>query len=292
MSRIGLLFTGQGSQATGMGKDLYDLLPSARKIMDDANNILGFDIRTIIFNGALEDLTKTEIAQPAIFIVSAMYFEKYKELDMPFEIVAGHSLGEYSALYAADVFGFEEGLRLVKKRALAMSSILEKGSMYAIMGMPLEQIEDGLKEYDGKVVIANINSKSQIVISGYEEETTQAASDFSKVNDTQVRQLNVSTAFHSPLMQEAEKTMATEIDKIEFNDPTCFVIPNFTATPSKDINEIKDALKKQITGRVNWLDTILSIKNMGIEQLYEVGYGDVLRKLNKAITLRPKCLSL
>lgn len=292
MSRIGLLFPGQGSQATGMGQDLYNLMPSAKKIMDDANDILGFDIRGMIFNGVLEELTRTENAQPAIFIVSAMYFEKYKELDIPFEIVAGHSLGEYSALYAADVFGFEEGLRLVKKRALAMSSILEKGSMYAIMGMPLEQIEDGLKEYDGKVVIANINSKSQIVISGYEEETTQAASDFSKVNDTQVRQLNVSTAFHSPLMQEAEKTMATEIDKIEFNDPTCFVIPNFTATPSKDINEIKDALKKQITGRVNWLDTILSIKNMGIEQLYEVGYGDVLRKLNKAITLRPKCLSL
>ncbi|MGI6085627.1 MAG: ACP S-malonyltransferase [Acetivibrionales bacterium] len=292
MSRIGLLFPGQGSQATGMGQDLYNLMPSAKKIMDDANDILGFDIRGMIFNGVLEELTRTENAQPAIFIVSAMYFEKYKELDIPFEIVAGHSLGEYSALYAADVFGFEEGLRLVRKRALAMESILEKGAMFAIMGMPLEQIEDGLKEYDGKVVIANINSKSQIVISGYEEETTQAASDFSKVNDTQVRQLNVSTAFHSPLMQEAEKTMATEIDKIEFNDPTCFVIPNFTATPSKDINEIKDALKKQITGRVNWLDTILSIKNMGIEQLYEVGYGDVLRKLNKAITLRPKCLSL
>lgn len=292
MRRVGLLFPGQGSQATGMGQDLYNQMPSARKIMDDANDILGFDIKAMVFSGRIEDLTKTENAQPAIFIVSAMYFEKYKELDTPFDVVAGHSLGEYSALYAADVFGFEEGLRLVKKRALAMSSILEKGSMYAIMGMPLEQIEDGLKEYDGKVVIANINSKSQIVISGYEEETTQAASDFSKVNDTQVRQLNVSTAFHSPLMQEAEKTMATEIDKIEFNDPTCFVIPNFTATPSKDINEIKDALKKQITGRVNWLDTILSIKNMGIEQLYEVGYGDVLRKLNKAITLRPKCLSL
>ncbi|MFA5531201.1 MAG: ACP S-malonyltransferase, partial [Thiohalomonadaceae bacterium] len=165
-------------------------MPSARKIMDDANDILGFDIRAMIFNGVLEELTRTENAQPAIFIVSAMYFEKYKELGIPFEIVAGHSLGEYSALYAADVFGFEEGLRLVRKRALAMSSILDRGAMFAIMGMPLEQVEERLIEYDGKVVIANINSKSQIVISGFEVETTQAASKFSEEKDTQVRQLN------------------------------------------------------------------------------------------------------
>lgn len=292
MSKIGLLFPGQGCQYIGMGQKLYDSISSSRNIMDLSNDILGFNIRNIIFEGNEADLKLTEIAQPAIYIVSAMYLEKFKELNADFEVVAGHSLGEYSALYSAGVFSFEEGLRLVRKRGLAMGRQNSLGTMFAIMGVSLDEIDKYLEVTNGKTVVANINSKGQIVISGYTEETTKVAEQLSLVDGSKIKQLNVSGAFHSPLMQESKEIMNVVIDKIYFNEPTSFVISNVSAKMTKDVKIIKENLKNQITGKVNWLDTIMCMKNNEIEKLYEVGPGEVLKKLNKSIVLRPKCESI
>jgi len=292
MSRVGLLFPGQGSQYTGMGQDLYNEIYSAKKLMNLSNEILGFDIKKIIFDGKDEELKLTEIAQPAIFIVSAMYFEKFKELNVEFEIVAGHSLGEYSALYAAEVLNFEEGLKLVRDRGIAMSKQNSKGTMFAVMGMDLEELKKYIDDSNGMVVIANINSKSQTVISGYNDKTIKLAEKLSLIDGVKVKQLNVSGAFHSPLMTEAKGIMDLKIDNTNFSNPSSLVIPNVTSIATRDVECIKNSLKEQIVGQINWLDTILLMKNIGIEELYEIGPGEVLKKLNKSIAFRPKCLSL
>ncbi|MDX9798507.1 MAG: ACP S-malonyltransferase [Bacteroidales bacterium] len=292
MNKVGLLFPGQGSQYIGMGIELYNEIPEAKKVMDDSIDILGFDIRKIIFEGLEEELVLTQIAQPAIFIVSAMYFEKFKMMNKSFDVVAGHSLGEYAALYTAGVFSFEKGLRLVKKRGLVMSKMDSMGTMFVIMGVGINEIEKYLEGFERKVVIANINSKSQIVISGYTDETTKVANKLALIEDSTVKQLNVSGAFHSPLMREVRETMEKEIESISFDKPSVEVIPNVLGYGTKDIGIIKDSLKRQVIEKVKWLDTITYIKKMGIEQLYEVGPGDVLTKLNKTITFRPQCYKL
>jgi len=292
MERIGLLFPGQGSQYVGMGKELYNEVPEAKKLMDKANEILDFDIRKVIFEGPDEELLPTHIAQPAIYIVSAMYYEKFKQMGKPFEIVAGHSLGEYTALYASRVFSYEEGLQLVRKRGLAMNKMNSLGTMYAIMGIDIKEIENQLVGFGDKAVIANVNSKSQIVISGYNDEVSKAADALSKIEGSTIKQLNVSGAFHSPLMGQVKEIMEEEIDKIQMKRPIVEVIPNVLGHSTKDIGIIKESLKRQVVDKVNWLDTILYIKNKGIKKLYEVGPGDVLTKLNKTITFRPKCMTL
>lgn len=290
LEKIGLLFPGQGSQYVGMGKELYNEIPEAKKLMDKANDILGFDARKVIFEGSDEELLPTQIAQPAIYIVSAMYYERFKQMNKPFEIVAGHSLGEYTALYAAGVFTFEDGLNLVRKRGLAMGEMNSLGSMYAIMGIDIEEIEKELIGLEDKVVIANINSKSQIVISGYNDEISKVADALSKIEGSTIKRLNVSGAFHSPLMGQVESIMGKEIDQVNMATPRVEVIPNVLGYGTNDISEIKEALKRQVIDKVNWLDTILYMKKEGISLLYEVGPGDVLTKLNKTITFRPKCM--
>lgn len=285
----GLLFPGQGSQTVGMGKELYNNLPAAAKILNKASELLGYDLKELLFNGPQEKLTDTRYAQPAIFTVSSMYLEKAKADGLSYNYVAGHSLGEYNALLAAGMYSFETGLKLVAARGEAMSKMNGKGSMAAIMG--LSEVE--LAEYMiSGAVMANLNSKTQIVISGTEEAVDSIAQKLSNREDIKVKVLRVSAAFHSPQMAEAAETMKSIIETADMSSPQCYVIPNVTGKPTLDLAEIKTNLIAQITGQVRWCDTILAMKEAGVTTLYEVGYGDVLKKMNKTITFRPKCVGI
>lgn len=285
----GLLFPGQGSQLVGMGKELYDYLIPAREILDHANEILGFDIKKIMFDGPQEVLTDTKFAQPAIYTCSAMYLEKVKADEINYEYVAGHSLGEYSALYAAGIFGFDEGLRLVASRGKAMSKMNGKGIMAAVIGLTEEELRSILVS---DVVMANLNSKTQIVISGTEEAVDNVGEKLRDNENVKFKKLRVSAAFHSPQMSEAADVMKNLIQETEFHSPNCSIISNVTGIPTKDVGEIKNNLIEQITGQVRWFDTIMSMKEAGVSTLYEVGFGDILKKLNKTITFRPKCIGV
>ena len=266
------LFPGQGSQKVGMGKELHESLPAATEILDKANEVLGYDLKDLMFNGPIEKLTDTQFAQPAIFTCSAMHLEKAKAEGIQYGYVAGHSLGEYSAIYAAGIVGFEECLRLVTKRGKAMVAQNGKGIMAAVLGLT----EDELKEYMlPGVVMANLNSKTQIVVSGVEEEIDKMITTL-ELKEIKVRKLNVSAAFHSPQMAEAYVS----------------IVSNVTGRPTNDLTEIKNNLINQVTGQVRWYDSIMVLKELGVDMFYECGNGDVLRKMNKTITLRPKCISI
>lgn len=285
----GLLFPGQGSQTVGMGKELYEDLPAASALLDKANEVLGYDLKNIIFSGPQEQLTDTRYAQPAIYTVSAMYLEKAKADGLSYDYVAGHSLGEYDALLAAGVYDFETGLKLVAARGEAMSKMNGKGTMAAVMGLS----GDKLAEYMvPDVVMANLNSKTQIVISGTEEAVDAVGEKLSSREDITFKKLRVSAAFHSPQMEEAADVMKGIIENAEMDEPKCNVISNVTGKPTMNLAEIKANLIAQITGQVRWCDTILAMKDAGVDTLYEVGYGDVLKKMNKTITFRPKCVGI
>ena len=285
----GLLFPGQGSQTVGMGKELYEKLPAAKALLDKANNILGYDLRDLIFNGPQEQLTDTKYAQPAIYTCSAMYLEKVKAYGLDYDYVAGHSLGEYDALLAAGVFDFETGLQLVAKRGEAMAAQNGKGTMAAVMGLNEEELAPFMVP---DVVMANLNSKTQIVISGTEAAVDAVGEKLSDREDIKFKKLRVSAAFHSPQMAEAAESMKSVIENAEMKEPKCYVISNVTGKPTMDLAEIKANLTSQITGQVRWCDTILAMKEAGMTMLYEVGYGDVLKKMNKTITFRPKCVGV
>lgn len=283
----GLLFPGQGSQRVGMGSELYTKLDRARKIMDDACDILGYDLKTLMFEGPQEQLTDTRYAQPAIYTCSAMYLEKVKADGIEYDYVAGHSLGEYDALLAADVFPFETGLQLVSQRAESMSRMNGKGTMAAVMGLPESELERLLEP---GVVMANLNSKTQIVISGNEDGIDRVGA---KLDETiKFKKLSVSAAFHSPQMEKASQEMKSIICDTHMRNPSCYVISNVTGKPTKDVEKIRNNLIRQITGQVRWYDTIISMKEAGVTMLYETGYGEVLKKLNKTITFRPKCVNV
>lgn len=285
----GLLFPGQGSQAVGMGKELYEKIPQAAAILDRADAVLGYDLKSLLFNGPQEQLTDTKYAQPAIYTVSAMYLEKVKRDGLSYDYVAGHSLGEYDALLAADVYDFETGLKLVSARGEAMSQMNGQGTMAAVMGLSEAELEGFMVP---GAVMANLNAKTQIVISGTEEAVNSVGEKFSGREDIKFKKLRVSAAFHSPQMQGAAEIMKVLIEKSQLNQPSCYVVSNVTGKPTKDLKEIKANLFAQITGQVRWYDTIMAMKESGAAMLYEVGYGDVLKKMNKTITFRPKCVGI
>lgn len=285
----GLLFPGQGSQTIGMGKELYNKFSWAKQILEEANDVLGYDLKKLMFEGPQEQLTDTKYAQPAIYTCSAMYLEKVKTDGLEYNYVAGHSLGEYNALLAADIFSFADGLKLIAQRSEAMSRMNGKGIMAAVMGMNEEELTPFMVP---GVVMANLNTKTQIVISG-EEASVNAIGEKLAANKTvKFKKLQVSAAFHSPQMKEASEIMKNIIENTKFSIPTCNVISNVTGKPTKNLVEIKENLMAQITGQVRWYDTIMAMKEAGVSMLYEVGNGDVLKKLNKAITFRPKCIGI
>lgn len=285
----GLIFPGQGSQTAGMGKEIYAKSHDAALILDKANELLGYDLKDLLFNGPQEQLTDTKYAQPAIYTVSAMYLAKVKADGLEYEYVAGHSLGEYDALLAAGVYDFETGLELVAARGEAMGKMNGQGNMAAVMGLSEEELAPLMVS---DVVMANLNSKTQIVISGTESGVDEVGNKLEGKDSVKFKKLRVSAAFHSPQMAEASETMKAAIENTFMQEPSCFVVSNVTGRPTMNIAEIKANLTAQITGQVRWYDTIMAMKDAGVTQLYEVGYGDVLKKMNKTITFRPKCVGV
>lgn len=273
------IFPGQGSQFPGMGKALYERSAEARNLMDKANDILGFPITDIMFGESAEDLKATRVTQPAIFIHSVV-LALCSGLETP-AMVAGHSLGEFSALAAAGAMSFEDALKLVAVRASAMQKCCEKvpGSMAAIIKLPTETIEEICASCSGLVIPANYNSEGQVVISGEAEAVAEACKKMTEAGAKRALPLPVSGAFHSPLMEPARLELAEAIDRTPFRAPACPVYQNVTALPSTDPDVIKANLLKQLTAPVRWTQTVLNMVEGGADYFLEIGPGTVLQGL-------------
>ncbi len=274
------VFPGQGAQFVGMGKDLYDNHPLAKELFDKANDILGFRITDIMFDGTDEELKQTKVTQPAIFlhsVISALCLSEDFQPDM----VAGHSLGEFSALTAAGALSFEDGLKLVYARALAMQKACEAqpSTMAAIIGLDDETIELICSEIDGIVVPANYNSPGQVVISGEVEAIKIACARLKEAGAKRALPLAVGGAFHSPLMEPARLELAEAIESTEFKQPICPIYQNVDAQPYTEAAVIKANLLKQLTSPVRWTQTVINMIQDGMTEFTECGPGTVLTGL-------------
>lgn len=273
------VFPGQGSQFPGMAKDLYTSNETARIMMEKANEILGFRITDIMFEGTADDLTQTKVTQPAIFLHSVVLATCLP--DFKPDMVAGHSLGEFSALVAAGALDFEEGLRLVSIRARAMQKACETnpGTMAAVLMLPAEKIEEICSSCKGTVVAANYNCEGQIVISGEKEAVDEACAKMKEAGAKRALPLRVGGAFHSPLMEPARAELAEGIEKAIFRTPSCPVYQNVTAEPSTDPGVMKANLLAQLTSPVLWTQSIRNMASDGASNFIEIGPGKVLQGL-------------
>ena len=273
------VFPGQGSQFPGMAKDLYASNEAARIMMEKANEILGFRITDIMFDGTAEDLTQTKVTQPAIFLHSVVLATCLP--DFKPDMVAGHSLGEFSALVAAGALDFEEGLRLVSIRARAMQKACETnpGTMAAVLMLPAEKIEEICSSCKGTVVAANYNCDGQIVISGEKEAVDEACAKMKEAGAKRALPLRVGGAFHSPLMEPARAELAEGIEKAVFRTPSCPVYQNVTAESSTDPGVMKANLLAQLTSPVLWTQSIRNMASDGASHFIEIGPGKVLQGL-------------
>ena len=277
------VFPGQGAQFSGMGKDLYENSTLAKELFDKANEILGFDITSIMFDGTAEDLKQTKVTQPAVFLHSVILAKTL--VDFKPEMVAGHSLGEISALVANETLDFESGLKLVYKRALAMQAACEANpsTMAAILGLEDEIVENACKEIEGVVVAANYNCPGQLVISGEIEAVNLACEKLKELGAKRALVLPVGGAFHSPLMKPAEEELAKAIEETVFNTPICPVYQNVSTTAITDPTEIKKNLIAQLTAPVKWTQSVQNMIVDGATEFIEVGPGNTLQGLVKKI---------
>lgn len=278
------VFPGQGAQFVGMGKDLYENNAEARELFDKANDVLGFNITDLMFNGTEEDLRQTKVTQPAIFLHSVILAKSLGDEFKP-DMVAGHSLGEFSALVAAGALSFEEGLKLVSKRALAMQKACEArpSTMAAVLALPDEKVEALCAEIDDVVAPANYNCPGQVVISGTIEGIDAACEKMLANGAKRALKLKVGGAFHSPLMQPAYEELAAAIEAAEFKSPICPVYQNVDGKPHTDPAEIKENLIKQLTAPVRWTQDVQAMVADGATEFVELGPGNVLQGLVKKI---------
>ena len=277
------IFPGQGAQFVGMGKDLYDQSDKARELFEQANDILGFRITDIMFNGTDEDLKQTNVTQPAIFLHSVILAKVVA--DFAPEMVAGHSLGEFSALVAADALSFEDGLRLVAARANAMQKACEiqPSTMAAILGLDDFTVEDICQRTSEVVVPANYNCPGQLVISGTIAGIDKACEMLTEAGAKRALKLNVGGAFHSPLMETARVELEHAIVNTEIKSPVCPIYQNIDAKPYTDPEKIKHNLIAQLTGAVRWTQTVTHMLQDGATSFTEVGQGSVLQGLVKKV---------
>ena len=276
------VFPGQGAQFVGMGKDLYESNEQARELFEKANEILGFRITDIMFEGTAEDLKQTKVTQPAVFlhsVISAIV------LGVEPEMVAGHSLGEFSALVVAKALSFEDGLRLVAARAMAMQKACELNPsvMAAVLGLPDEKVEEVCAQIDGVVVPANYNCPGQLVISGANEAIDAACEKMKEAGAKRALKLPVGGAFHSPLMEPARVELEAAIRATTYHKPVCPVYQNIDAKPYTDPEELKRNSIAQLTGPVRWTQTVQNMVADGASSFRELGPGNVLQGLIKKI---------
>lgn len=273
--KVAFIFSGQGSQYIGMGKELYDSIPECQNIYDKANEVLGFDLKGLIFNGDRDELNITENTQPAILTTSIAILQAIKEKGITPEIVAGLSLGEYSALVASGALSFESAVSLVKKRGRFMQEAVPQGigSMAAVIGLPENKISDVLEiaSEKGIVEIANYNTNNQIVIGGEKAAVDFAAELLKEAGARRVIPLNVSGPFHTSLLNEASIKLEKELANINFNKPKIKVITNVTANYISNKDQIKDLLKEQVKSSVKWSKTIEKMIDEGIDTFIEIG---------------------
>ncbi|MFW5998337.1 MAG: ACP S-malonyltransferase [Halanaerobiaceae bacterium] len=294
MTKIGYVFPGQGSQNVGMGKDLIENYSEAQTIINQVNDILGFNLKNLMIKGPETELNNTKNTQPAIFTISYILNQILHKNNIKPDIVAGHSLGEYSALAAVGAFNFKEGVKLVRKRGILMNEAVpaDKGSMAAIIGLSLEKIETVCDQTEGVLEVANYNTPGQIVVSGEKESVRTGMKLARDMGAKKVIELKVSGPFHSSLMKPVQNKFKREIEKINLNPVKIPLIANVTAKKITEIDEIKEELIAQLNHSVLWVDSVKLMIKEGVDVILEVGPGRVLKSLIRRIDRTIRVISV